>query len=104
MATSPIALDKLSTLVEASEVQAVAKDSRLYNELASIAYAINTAANTGEYRVLYGHRISDDAKKEVEGKGYKVTPHYPPETIDEMKPIIEKSASMQYIISWYEGE
>ena len=70
--TPPVSLDKLSTLIPACNATAIAKSAKLYNELCSISYCINSAANTGEFCTKYLHAVSDEATAELESQGYTV--------------------------------
>ena len=84
-----IPFDQFGTLKSASEVKGVADSAKLDYETLSVAKLINTAANTGEYQVIYNHEMSEDLISLLKGQGYAVT-HKPRSAID----------GFQYIISW----
>ena len=68
-----IPMDELMTLKAASAVKTVASTAAADQQEKEIAYAINTAANTGEYDVAYNGKIIDSVKTKLESNGYKVT-------------------------------
>lgn len=77
----------LCILKTAAEIRTVANDADKELELSRIAFAINTAANSGEYQVEWVDKISDDAKTALESKGYTL----------ETKIV---ALSTHYIIKW----
>ena len=83
--------EDLATLQTASAVKTVADDAAFDAEIMALAKLINSSANTGQYRVLYNHEISEDAKTELEGKGY---------TVQKRSKLISSSPEVQNIISW----
>lgn len=78
----------LVTLRSAEDVREVAENAAEIHEMQQIAYAINTAANTGELCVEYNHGISDSMMSTLEQQGYTIKPH----------PLANEQPS--YIISW----
>lgn len=64
---------ELSILRSADEAKTVADSAREELEKSSVAYAINTAANTGEHSTVFSHPISDVILEVLRGQGYKVT-------------------------------
>ncbi len=83
--------DNLATLISASSAKSVADGAPLDAEKMALAKLINSAANTGQYEVLYNHKISDDAKTALEGQGY---------TITQRSSKVTSSPEYQYLISW----
>lgn len=67
-----IAKDNMTTLVSAADARTIAKSALLIQEEATIAYAINSAVNTGLTEVLYNNIISDAMIAELQSLGYTV--------------------------------
>ena len=61
---------ELHTAAEALETSLTAEDTI---QLRSVAYAINTAANTGATRCMFQEPLRDNTKKELASNGYHVT-------------------------------
>jgi hypothetical protein len=80
--------DQLTELQPAADVKNVAENASEIHETQSIAYAINTAANTGATSVIYDKEISDNVQSTLELNGYVLTP----------RAMANNHAS--YIISW----
>lgn len=68
-----IPMDELMTLKAASAVKTVADNALADQQEKEVAYAINTAANTGEYDVAYNGKLIDSVKTKLEADGYTVT-------------------------------
>lgn len=64
-----------TTLRPAADVKDVAEKAAEVHELQQLAYAINTAADTGELQTVYEHAISDNAQSTLELQGYQLTPY-----------------------------
>lgn len=64
--------DKLNQLIPASEAKAVSETALDAINLAQVAYAINTAANTGETQTVVMTQMTDNTKEQLNAKGYKV--------------------------------
>lgn len=62
--------DDMTTLRSASDSRATADTAERDIQLKAIAYAINSAANTGEKRVIFQEKLVDGVKEELESKGY----------------------------------
>lgn len=69
---SLIAKDNMTTLVSAVDARTIAESALLIQEGVTIAYAINSAVNTGLTEVLYNNIISDAMIAELESLGYTV--------------------------------
>lgn len=67
---TPVTPDNMTRLYSASEAKSISSHMELYHEMAQIAAVINHAVNTGAYKCLYNHTISDDARSQLESKGY----------------------------------
>nr|DAE87876.1 MAG TPA: hypothetical protein [Caudoviricetes sp.] len=90
-----IPVDERNTLKSASEVKSVADNAAVDQQLAAVAYQINTQANTGAYSCMWsGTKLLDDVKTQLEGQGYKVESY-----TDDLH---HDSALPQYVISWNE--
>ena len=63
----------LSEFKSASDVKSVADTAMFEHEKISVAGVINSAANTGEYRVMYNKYISKEMQELLKDNGYKVT-------------------------------
>lgn len=83
-----IPLDSLTQLQSATEVKNVAENASEIHETQEVAYAINTAANTGATSVIFNKAISDNVQSTLESKGYVLT----------QREMANRHAS--YIISW----
>ena len=83
-----IPLDALTQLQPAADVKTVAENADEIHETQEVAYAINTAANTGVTEVIYDKAISDNVQSTLEAQGYTLT----------QRPMANGHAS--YIISW----
>lgn len=81
--------DDLTTLQAASAVKTVAASAVYEQDIRAIAYAINSAANTGETRVVITMRLSDQVKSELKNNGYTLT------TVD-----TNANPANQTIVSW----
>lgn len=64
--------DEMTTLRSASDSRATAQSAEKDIQLQAIAYAINTAANTGLTETMFQSKLLDGVKDELEGKGYTV--------------------------------
>lgn len=64
--------EELIELKSAADVKAVADEAIDIQEEQSVAYTINTAANTGEHSVKWQHPLSDKLLQKLEDKGYTV--------------------------------
>ena len=83
--------DNISTLLAASAVKAVAESAPLDAEKMSVAKLINTSANTGQMKVLYNHKMSEDLITYLEGQGY---------TVKQIPATLTANPEYQYVISW----
>ena len=64
--------DSLNILLPAAEAQSVASTAIDELNLQQVAYAINSAANTGELRTVIMSSMTDNTISELEAKGYKI--------------------------------
>jgi hypothetical protein len=65
--------DELTTLKSATEVKSVASTAELDQETNTVAYYINSAANTGNTQVLINHKLSESLANTLKSKGYILT-------------------------------
>lgn len=86
---SLIPQDELTTLKSATEVKSVASTAALDQETNTVAYYINSAANTGNTQVLINHKLSTELADTLKSKGYALSYN---------KYIADPSAEV--IISW----
>lgn len=73
----------------AEEMYQLASSLSYYNEVEElfVGSLITTAANTGEFRVICQHKLSDTLEQQLLNKGYEIT-H------------VNISDAPQYVISW----
>ena len=90
---SRIPQDELTTLKAATAVKTVAEGAVAELEEMQVAHAINEAANTGEYRVVYSKPISPALRTKLTGKGYTLT-----------FPLPIANPADETIISWEDAE
>ena len=64
--------DQLIELKPASEVKSVADSALLVQEKQAVAFAINSAANSGQHEIVISKSLSDAIIEELEGLGYIV--------------------------------
>lgn len=64
-------MDKLISAYAAATTAITAEDDV---QLKAVAYAINSAANTGQFRTLFQEKLRPNVKDELESNGYKLTP------------------------------
>lgn len=64
--------DKLTTLIQATEVRSIADSAEAEALEGSIAKAINYAANTGEHHAKWVGVMTDTLRTKLESYGYKV--------------------------------
>lgn len=81
----------ISILKPASEVKQVADNAIADAEEMAVAKLINTAANTGEYTVLYNNALLESTISTLESQGYTVT---------QRSEKLTAEPKFQYIISW----
>ena len=65
--------EDMTTLQTAAAVKTVAEGAVAELEEMQVAHAINEAANTGEYRVVYSKPISPALRTKLTSKGYTLT-------------------------------
>lgn len=68
-----IELNDLNKLKPAAEVKQVAETSEDTIQTRSVAYAINSSANSGEVRVKYEEPLRPNVRTLLEENGYKLT-------------------------------
>ena len=66
--------DEMTTLRTASDSKATAANSLDDIQTKAVAYAINSAANCGEYTTIFQEVIRPNVKSELLEKGYVLTP------------------------------
>lgn len=64
--------DDMTTLRPASDSRSTAQTAEKDIQIKAIAFAINSAANTGEMRAIYQGTLLEEVIAEVKGKGYTV--------------------------------
>lgn len=64
--------DKLNVLIPASDVKSTADTACAVLEEQSVAFMINSAANTGAHQCLYNHPISESLISKLKKNGYTV--------------------------------
>lgn len=64
--------DEMTALRPASEARSTAQTAEDEIQLMAVAFAINQASNTGEYRVEFQEQLRDAVKSELESNGYKI--------------------------------
>ena len=69
---SLIPKDQMTELFSASQVAETASTAEEDIQLKSVAFAINQAANTGLYRIIYQEKLKDSVKEALEAKGYTI--------------------------------
>ena len=69
--------DEMTTLRSASQSLDTANSAEDDIQLKAVAYAINSAANTGQKRVVFQELILDAVKEQLESNGYKLTEYGP---------------------------
>lgn len=67
-----IPVEELTTLRPASELKEVANTAVEETEKASIAYALNSAANCGQHEKAVNGPISDKLMEELKQQGYEI--------------------------------
>lgn len=78
----------MTTLYPASSSKSTAESAEDDIQLKAVAYAINSAANTGQMKVTFQEHLREAVKIQLKSKGYEVKP----------SGIAVKDSS--YIISW----
>ena len=89
---SRILPEDMTTLITASMAKSFAYPALEELEEISVAYAINSAANCGEYTTTYAKPISSTLRAKLEGMGYVITPPAPLARNGEVSIISWKSA------------
>lgn len=59
-------------LVSAQEANQIAQTAEVTHQLMAVAYAINSAANTGELCTLFNQPLLPEVRAELISKGYRV--------------------------------
>lgn len=62
--------DDMTTLRPASDSNATAASALDDIQIEAVAYAINNAANCGQYDVIFQEEMRSNTKSELTGKGY----------------------------------
>lgn len=69
-----ISTENISKLLPASEVVATAKSAELEHQVAAVARAINTNANTGVLTTIWNGSLLSETISKLEAANYTVTP------------------------------
>lgn len=64
--------DEMTTLRSASDSRDTAETAEKEIQLKAVAFAINSAANTGEFRTVFQGTLIDDVRSELESNGYEL--------------------------------
>lgn len=67
-------IEDINVLLDASEASTIAHDAALNLDKLAAAHLINSAADTGETRVVWQRPMSDELKQGLEAAGYVVDP------------------------------
>lgn len=62
--------DHMTTLRTAAESKTTADTALDDTQVEAVAYAINSAANCGEYKVTFQEVLRENVKTQLDGKGY----------------------------------
>lgn len=68
-----VPVDELNQLHSAASIKEVSDNATEIHLLQRAAYAINNAANTGEYSAIYQGPMTDTLKSTLESEGYTLT-------------------------------
>ena len=68
-----IPISDMNILKSASEVRSISETALIDQQIAEVAYVINTAANSGEKRCIFCRNLLDKTIEELENKGYTIT-------------------------------
>lgn len=88
-----ISKENMTTLISSQEAREVSDIAISELEEMSVAYAINSAANTGETKCEWNHYMSKDLRDKLNTLGYKISLKLAPDNV----PIPNF-----YIIEWNE--
>lgn len=64
--------DKMTELYPAAQSRQTAATAEDDIQLKAVAYAINSAANTGQLRVIFQEPLRENVKSQLEGNGYTI--------------------------------
>lgn len=65
--------DSMTILRTAAEAKTTASTAEVDIQLKAVAYAINTAANTGLTRIEFSEKLLDDVSAKLKANGYAVS-------------------------------
>lgn len=85
--------DEMTTLLPTSDVQTIAANAEDAIQLQAVAYAINNAANTGEYSTTFLTKLRPYTVQQLKTNGYKIRYTGTPYDIE-----------LRCIISWFPEE
>lgn len=91
--------DKMTELRSASDSFATAQTAEDDIQLEAVAYAINSAANTGLIRTIYQSALSENTISELESKGYTVKA-INDSKIEDLAGVQGTNQRFQTLISW----
>ena len=74
MPNSLIPTEDMTTLQSIETVRSVAESAKSVHEMMQVAYAINNAANTGEYSVLWSGTLLESTISALQAAQYVVRP------------------------------
>lgn len=64
--------EDMTKLRPASEARSTAETAEDEIQLMAVAYAINNASNTGQYKVQFQEQLRDATKSALESNGYRI--------------------------------
>ena len=67
-----IPADEMTTLVPATQAQSIAATAEDAIQLKAVAYLINNAANTGQYRAKYNDELRPYVVQQLKSNGYTI--------------------------------
>lgn len=82
-----IPYNELAELKLASDVKDISAGAKIAHQVSEVAYVINTAANTGEYRAYYNGELLPETIELLESNGYTIVAN-------------ARSIHSQSVISW----
>lgn len=97
MSSVLIPIANISTLQNTTVVQAAAAGALAEQELGAVARAINTAANTGETKVHWGHTLLQSTLAALDTAGYVVA-------ADEDAAVTPSVGEVSWTIDWTPAE
>lgn len=79
--------DALTKLIPAADAKTVSAGAQIAQQVNAVAYAINSAANTGEFRAIYNGALLSEVVSLLTDQGYNVA-------------VNSRAAHAESVISW----